>query len=245
MVLEGLTIGGESRRDRLEALDHAEAFDYMYDLAGRDTPFAKTDLGSLHQRVLQRSEPHDAGGCRDIPVWLSGRLHVPPPPIAVPSLVEDLCAELAAAGSHHPVRTAAWLHARLVAIPPFAGGSGRHRAPGVESSGARRGCPPAIIQPTPEARALYFQALQDFHEGRREPIVTTFAQACAHTADFILRRLAQAGIRASRRPVPGGHPLRGCRPPDGLHPVQWLPPYGLGVRGRRYTPNRAAWTARP
>ena len=244
MVLEGLTIGGESRRDRLEALDHAEAFDYMYDLAGRDTPFAKTDLGSLHQRVLQRSEPHDAGGCRDIPVWLSGRLHVPPPPIAVPSLVEDLCAELAAAGSHHPVRTAAWLHARLVAIPPLPVAAATTARLASNLLARAADARPRSFSRRPR-RAPSASRLCRTSERRREPIVTTFAEACERTADFILRRLAQAGSRASRRPVPGGHPLRGCRPPDGLHPVQQLSPYGLGVRGRRCTPNRAAWTARP
>ena len=193
VVLEGMTIGGKPLRDHLEALDHAEAFDYMYDLANRDTPFTETDLRSLHRLVLQRSQPHHAGRYRDIQVWIAGSHHVPPPPVEVPPLMDELFVDLRAEQGGHPVRRAALFHARLVSIHPFADGNGRTARLASNLLLLRDRYPLAIIQPTPEARALYFGALEDFHGGERDHIVCVFAEACQRTADFVLQSLTPPG----------------------------------------------------
>jgi len=190
VVLEGMTIGGKSLRDHLEAVDHAEAFDYMYDLAIQDTPFAEADLRSLHRLVLQRSQPQYAGRYRDVQVWISGSSHAPPPPVEVPPLMEALFTDLAAMENEHPVKRTAVFHARLVSIHPFADGNGRTARLASNLLLLRDRYPLAIIQPTPEARALYFRALQAFNEGQREPIVSIFAEACERIADFVLESLA-------------------------------------------------------
>ncbi len=190
VVLEGMTIGGKSLRDHLEAVDHAEAFDYTYDLASRNTPFTEADLRSLHRLVLQRSQPHYAGRYRDVQVWISGSSHVPPAPVEVPALMAELFADLRAMSEEHPVRRAALFHARLVSIHPFVDGNGRTARLASNLLLLRDRYPLAIIQPTPEARALYFKALQDFNEGDREPIVAIFAEACERTADFVLQSIA-------------------------------------------------------
>jgi Fic family protein len=197
VVLEGMTIGGKSLRDHLEALDHAEAFDYMYDLASRDTPFTEADLRSLHRLVLQRSQPQYAGRYREIQVWISGSSHVPPAPVEVPALMADRFTDLRAMGGEHPVRRAALFHARLVSIHPFADGNGRTARLASNLLLLRDRYPLAIIQPTPEARALYFKSLQggasaggSSNGGERDPIVSIFGEACERTADFMLQSLA-------------------------------------------------------
>lgn len=196
VVLEGMTIGGKSLRDHLEAVDHAEAFDYTYDLAGRDTPFTEADLRSLHRLVLQRSQPDYAGRYRDVQVWISGSSRVPPAPVEVPALMAELFADLRTMSEEHPVRRAAFFHARLVSIHPFVDGNGRTARLASNLLLLRDRYPLAIIQPTPEARALYFEALQggasaggSSNEGDREPIVAIFAEACERTADFVLQSI--------------------------------------------------------
>ena len=187
VVLEGMTIGGKPLRDHLEAVDHAEAFDYMYDLASHNTPFSEVDLRSLHRLVLQRSQPLYAGRYRDIQVWIRGSSHVPPAPVEIPGLMADLFAELRATSEEHSLRRAALLHARLVSIHPFADGNGRTARLATNLLLLRDSSPLAIIQPDPQARATYFTALQELDEGKKDPIVRIFAEACEHTADFVLR----------------------------------------------------------
>ena len=102
----------------------------------------------------------------------------------------ELFADLVAVNGEHPVRRAALFHARLVSIHPFADGNGRTARLASNLLLLRDRYPFAIIQPTPEARALYFKALHEFNEEEREPIVAIFAEACEGTADFVLQRIA-------------------------------------------------------
>ncbi|MCY0878244.1 MAG: Fic family protein [Firmicutes bacterium] len=187
VVLEGLTIGGKPLRDHLEALDHAEAFDYMYDLAQRDTPFTETDLRTLHQLVLRRSQPDDAGRYREVQVWIRGAVHVPPPPALVPALMADLFRDLAAWATDHPVRRTARFHGRLAAIHPFIDGNGRTARLAANLLLMRAGYPLAIIPPAD--RAAYFAALAAFDQGHEEALVEMFAVACERTADIMLQGL--------------------------------------------------------
>lgn len=93
-------------------------------------------------------------------------------------------------GGEHPVRRAALFHARLVTIHPFADGNGRTARLASNLLLLRDKYPLAIIQPTPDARALYFRALQNFHGGETDPVVSLFGEACEHTADFVLQSLS-------------------------------------------------------
>lgn len=193
VVLEGLTIGGKSLRDHLEALDHAEAFDYMYQLAHQDTPFTETDLRNLHHLVLRRSQPEQAGRYRDVQVWIQGAVHAPPPPALVPALMADLFADWATWGDYHPVRRAARFHGGMVGIHPFVDGNGRTARLAANLALMRAGYPIAIIQP--EERAAYFAALADFDQGREDALVQIFAAACERTADIMLQGLAPGKVK--------------------------------------------------
>jgi len=185
VVLEGLTIGGKPLRDHLEALDHAEAFDYMYDLAQQNSPFTESDLRTLHQLVLRRSQPDHAGRYRSVQVWIRGAVHVPPSPALVPVLMADLFRDLEAWATDHPVRRAARFHGRLAAIHPFVDGNGRTARLAANLWLMRAGYPIAIISPAD--RADYFAALAAFDEGQEDPLVKIFASACERTADVLLR----------------------------------------------------------
>ncbi|PSR20716.1 MAG: hypothetical protein C7B45_13585 [Sulfobacillus acidophilus] len=194
VVLEGLTIGGKPLRDHLEALDHAEAFDYMYDLAQQHAPFTETDLRMLHQLMLRRSQPDHAGRYRDVQVWILGAVHVPPPPVLVPVLMADLFRDLVVWATDHPVRQAARFHGRLAAVHPFVDGNGRTARLAANLLLMRTGYPVTMISPVD--RASYFAALAAFDEGHEDPLVEIFAAACERTADVILQGLVPVASEA-------------------------------------------------
>ncbi len=193
LVLEGLTIGGKPLRDHLEALDHAEAFDFMLDLAQGTSPFTEGDLRSIHHLVLQRSAPQHAGRYRDIQVWIRGSAHMPPSPVEIPALMADLFREFYAALPHeHPVSLVARFHARLVHIHPFADGNGRTARLAANFQLLRAGYPVAILLPDQAARKGYFAALRYADEGHFGPITRLFAEASARSAGMLLKGLEPA-----------------------------------------------------
>jgi len=168
VVLEGLTVAGKPLRDHLEAVDHADAFDFIVALAGRDEVFTEADLRAVHRLVLGRSRPDAAGRYRDDQGYIAGSPDVPPPPAVVPSLVADLFAALHAHRlAPHPVAEAALFHARFEAIHPFVDGNGRAGRLAANLLLARAGYLPAII--APEARPAYFDALSAARTGRSGP----------------------------------------------------------------------------
>lgn len=185
VVLEGLTVGGKRLRDHLEAIDHADAFDFMITLADRDEPFTEADVRAIHHLVLGRSNAEAAGRYREVQVYITGSLHVPPPPSMVPALVGDLFAALREHRlASHPVAEAAIFHARFEDIHPFVDGNGRTGRLAANLLLMRAGYPPAIIYP--EQRADYFGALAACAAGDSDVLVRLFAEAAERTANFIL-----------------------------------------------------------
>ncbi len=189
-ALEGLTVGGKPLRDHLEAIDHAEAFDFVRDLTDRHEPITETGIRSIHALVLRRSRPDDAGRYRRVQVFISGSRHVPPEAVAVPGAMADLLAWLGAAEppAHHPVAVAAEFHARLVAIHPFVDGNGRTTRLVSNLLLMRHGYPPATW--APEDRPEYYQALEAASLNRDwPPIVLLTARAVTRTFERYLRAL--------------------------------------------------------
>lgn len=177
VVLEGLTVGGKPLRDHLEAIDHADAFDYLCALVDRAEPLTETVLRSLHALVLQRSKPQYAGRYRDIPVAITGTDFIPPPPIEVPSRMADLFQWLRkTAVDLNPVAGAAQFHERLVSIHPFVDGNGRTARLAANLLLMAAGYPPAVI--TPQDRPAYYDALRAAQvDGELDPIVRLFIAA--------------------------------------------------------------------
>jgi len=57
VIEQGITIGGKSLKDHLEALDHYEAMGYVRDLARQRTPLTESAIRNLHSLVVKRSRP--------------------------------------------------------------------------------------------------------------------------------------------------------------------------------------------
>jgi Fic family protein len=61
VIEHGITVGGKSLRDHLEAVDHYEALLWMRDLAAATTAVDDNVVCELHRRIVARSQPDIAG----------------------------------------------------------------------------------------------------------------------------------------------------------------------------------------
>src|ERR1035438_1531028 len=61
LIEHGITVGGKSLRDHLEAVDHYNAVLWMRELASQATPIDETSVGELHRRIVARSQPEIGG----------------------------------------------------------------------------------------------------------------------------------------------------------------------------------------
>ncbi len=197
LVLQhGLTVGGKSLREHLEAINHQHAIRFIETLAGSDAPITEHTLRSIHALVLRTIDDEEAGRYRRGQVRITGSEYVPPEPIAVPGLMAELVAWLNAdeTASLHPVVRAALAHFRLVHIHPFADGNGRTARLLMNLILMREGYPPAIIRV--EDRPAYYDALDAAHAGNPDPFIRLVAEATERSLDTWL---AAAGEPASPR----------------------------------------------
>ncbi len=126
VVNEGLTIGGKSMKDHLEAINHAEAVTYIYELVQGFSEFNKRVLLDIHSLILKSIDSANAGRYRSVPVRISGSEHIPPQPFLVAKMMEDYFVHYQSIKDQvHPVIVAAEMHERLVSVHPFIDGNGR------------------------------------------------------------------------------------------------------------------------
>ncbi len=126
VVNQGITIGGKSVREHLEAVNHSEAIDYLYDLVGQKIDLSERVLKELHYLVLKGIDRENAGKYRSVPVRIGGASFVPAQPYLVPKLMEDVFVFFKKNKDiMHPVILAAEMHERVVTVHPFIDGNGR------------------------------------------------------------------------------------------------------------------------
>jgi Fic family protein/DNA-binding Xre family transcriptional regulator len=126
IINEGITIGGKSMNEHLEAINHKEAIDLLKDLVQKKTPLNSYRLKQLHQLILKGIDNRNAGKYRDVPVRISGSSHIPPEPYLIEKMMEDYFLFYdKQKSSLHPVILATEMHERLVSIHPFIDGNGR------------------------------------------------------------------------------------------------------------------------
>ena len=165
MVVEkGITVGGKSLVEHLEATNHAQAFDWIAEKARKPLKhFKENDLLSLHKMILSGIDNHNAGFYRNVPVRLSGSRTVLPNPRKVPDLMSAFHKWLQTKKNIHPVDLAAEAHYRLVTIHPFIDGNGRTARLLMNLILMCHGYPPAIIRKN--ERGKYLDALEKAQTG--------------------------------------------------------------------------------
>jgi Fic family protein len=161
VVHEGLTIGGKSMVEHLEAINHQEAIDWVMTLVRGKEDLDKRNLLSLHHLILKSIDSRNAGKYRDVPVRIGGSEHVPPQPYLIGKLMEDYFIHYEKQQAKlHPVLLAAEMHERLVSIHPFIDGNGRTSRLVMNFILLRHGYTLANLKGDEESRMAYYQALE-------------------------------------------------------------------------------------
>lgn len=171
VVNEGLTIGGKSMQEHLEAMNHAEAVDFIAALATNGEDLNRRSLLELHSIILRGIDRENAGRYRKVPVRISGSRHEPPQPWQLDKLTEDYFHHyLRQKNSLHPVLLAAEMHERLVSIHPFIDGNGRTARLVMNLILLRNGYTIANLKGDNASRMAYYQALEKVQVDN-EPVV--------------------------------------------------------------------------
>lgn len=158
VVLEGITIGGKTMREHLEAINHNEAIEFMEELIKDNAELTEIDIKNIHAIVLKGIDRENAGKYRMENVIISGATHIPPESVIVPEQMEKLIYRYDEwKEKYHPIIVAALLHAEFVKIHPFIDGNGRTARLLMNFEVMKNGYPPIIIKT--EQRHSYYEAL--------------------------------------------------------------------------------------
>lgn len=165
VVNEGVTIAGKSMREHLEAINHAEAIDYIKDFAHNDIEISERTIKEIHALILHGINRENAGRYRSVPVLISGSRHIPPQPYLIDKLMEDFILHFQEmkAEKVHPVLVAAYLHDELVRIHPFIDGNGRTSRLLMNLYLLRTGYVIVNLKGNTEDKISYYKALETSH----------------------------------------------------------------------------------
>ncbi len=180
VINEGLTISGKPMREHLEAINHAEAIDYIRDFAKGQTEISERTIKEIHAIILHGIDRENAGRYRNVPVMISGSTHMPPQPYLIEKQMEDFMHTFADMEAHksHPILTAAYLHDELVRIHPFIDGNGRTSRLLMNLYLLRKGFTIINLKGDNESKLHYYRALETSHtQNRPEAFQTVVAAA--------------------------------------------------------------------
>src|SRR3989338_2550514 len=159
VVEEGLTVQGKSLTEHQEAINHAEAFDFIQTLTDKKRQdLTVRDILDIHSIILNKIDDTNKGKYRTVAVRLRGSETILPNPLKVPELMEEFMKWLQNDNAHHPIQIAADAHFKLVSIHPFVDGNGRTARLFMNLLLMQAGYPSAIIRK--EDRSAYMHSLE-------------------------------------------------------------------------------------
>jgi len=180
---EGITIGGKSLKEHLEATNHSRAIDFVESLVYKPK-IEENDVLNLHAMILDRIDPENAGFYRRGAVRISGTDYTPPNPAKVPALMQEVY-RLLNIKSAEPIEAAALIHQRFVDIHPFIDGNGRTARLLLNLYLMRNGYPPIVLLRA--ERKKYIRTVMQGQSGHdTTPFVDFVAKAVERTLDIYL-----------------------------------------------------------
>ena len=185
VLKKGMTIGGKSVEEHLEATNHREAMLLLENLAKSSRNVSETDVLKLHAVILDKIRS-DAGRYRRGRVFIAGAKHVPPSPKLVPELMDEVLSELNSGSKGiNAVISAARLHHRLAWIHPFMDGNGRLARLLTNLRLMRANFPPIVLRKL--ERRAYYSALEKADDGDFAPLAMFIARHVEQALDLYLK----------------------------------------------------------
>ena len=188
ILLEGLTIGGKTTKEHLEAINHKSAIDYIEEIAQKKTKNIKrTDILALHRLILRGIDDPNAGSYRAYDVYVNkggGEKHMFPAPNKIENLMDNFYLWIKENKNMHPVLLASEAHYRLVSIHPFIDGNGRCARLLMNLILIQNGYPPAIIKMA--KRKEYINAVQNADNEKMDECYNFVADAELESLELYL-----------------------------------------------------------
>ena len=187
VIQEGLTIKEKPLKDHLEATNHKEALDFLYDLVEKDKKNTLSEhlIKELHHLVVRDSQREIAGKYRNGDVIISGADHKPPNFLDVPSKMQELIGSMD--NNLNIIEQAALLHHSFVHIHPFWDGNGRTARLIMNVLILNAGFPLCIILKNDRKR--YYRVLDLADKGKYAPFCEFVAQAVIRSLNIYLKIL--------------------------------------------------------
>ena len=161
VVLEGITVGGKSIKEHLEAINHEKAILYLDEIVKDENLITEWNIKNIHQLILKDIDNENAGRYRKENVTIKGAIHIPPDYLKIPELMEKLILTYNTWSGYHSIVRASLLHGELVKIHPFIDGNGRTSRLLMNLDLMNSGYNPVIIKK--ESRLKYYEALDKAH----------------------------------------------------------------------------------
>ena len=202
---EGLTVEGKPFKDFLDARNHAEAIDWLYEVVNNNRPVTQGLIKEINALLLsgvkftpamdetgqKMQKPANPGKYKVLPnhvLKTDGTIHFYTDPIHVSDEMEVLCRWIDDnIEKKHPLIVGAVAHYNMVKIHPFDDGNGRGARILMNLILIKKGYPVAIIKN--ENRRKYLDSLNQADNGDMDPFLTLMAGSLIDTVHVIVEEL--------------------------------------------------------
>jgi Fic family protein len=194
VVNEGVTIGGKSVREHLEAINHAEAVALIKETARADVEITERTIKTINGIILHGINREQVGQYRTLPVMIVGSRHIPPQPYLIQPQMESFIRQYRQmeVNDIHPILIAAYLHDECVKIHPFIDGNGRTSRLLMNLYLLSKGYPITTLKGDNEAKQAYYKALEQSHvDNNREAFNRLVADAVKNSLETYLTIIGQ------------------------------------------------------
>ena len=187
VVEEGLTVGGKTLVEHLEAVNHARALKWVRDQVKRSpASLTERDILQIHEFILKGIDDDNAGRYRSTAVRISGSTVILPNPAKVSEMMAELVRFISTNEIMHPVELAAEAHYRLVTVHPFVDGNGRTARLLMNMILLMLGYPATFIRK--RDRLAYLNSLEKAHlSGRKDDYLNLIANAADRSLEIYLK----------------------------------------------------------
>jgi len=193
VIEEGITIGGKTITETLEAKNQPDAIKFIESLVASNEEIAETKILHLHGLIMSNIA-EDAGKYRTTAVMIGGAVFTPPRSSEVRSKMLELLEWLRKnPDEYKPVELAAVFHHRFISIHPFTEGNGRTARLLMNAILMKHGYPFIVIVPKQD-RPKYLQALMDADLGNRKPFVNFIGRCAERSFDMYLDAVEEPEI---------------------------------------------------
>jgi Fic family protein len=170
---EGITIGGKTLREHLEATNNARGYDLIVRLAREQAPISHVTIQQIHE-VVTRGILETAGRYRTRNVRITGAVRSPLDWKNIVREMDSLIADIKE-DDRPVIEMTAYLHHRFTAIHPFIDGNGRVARLLGNLYLIRHGYPPIVLDQ--KNRQQYYRALREADNDDLSVFITFIAQA--------------------------------------------------------------------